>query len=138
VVSVLAHLANKAAEAGLHVVVAAVTAGQDARNYIRKNVKNLKLGYISCSIYTCAQRDPKGLYRKAMSGEIDTLVGYSSEYRPPENPDLVLDTELYSADELVSRVVKLYLPLGIPPAALPAETRDGVRIQIPTPILQLP
>jgi adenylylsulfate kinase len=109
VVSVLVHLANKAAEAGLHVVVAAVTAGQDSRNYIRENVPNLKIGYISCSIETCAQRDPKGLYRKAISGEIDTLIGYSSEYQPPDNPDLVLDTESYSADELVSRIVKLYL-----------------------------
>ena len=108
VVSVLAHLANKAAEAGLHVVVAAVTAGQDARDYVRENVKNLKVGYISCSIDTCAQRDPKGLYRKAISGEIDTLIGYNGEYRPPVSPDLVLNTERDSVDELVSRIVALY------------------------------
>jgi len=136
VVSVLTHLANKAAEAGFHVVVAAVTAGQDARNHIRDNVKNLKIGYISCSFYTCAQRDPKRLYWKAMGGEMDTLVGYSSEYRPPENPDLVLDTELYSEDELVSRIVKLYLPLGITPA-LPSELGNAARIQIAKPIPEL-
>jgi adenylylsulfate kinase len=109
VVSVLTHLANKAAESGLHVVVAAVTAGQDARDYVRANVRNLKIGYISCSIDTCAQRDPKGLYRKAISGEIDTLIGYNGEYRPPDSPDLVLDTESFSVDELVSRIVPLYL-----------------------------
>jgi adenylylsulfate kinase len=109
VVSVLAHLANKAAEAGLHVVVAAVTAGQDARDYIRENVRNLKIGYISCSIETCARRDPKGLYRKAISGEIDTLIGYNGEYRPPDSPDLILDTDLYSVDELASQIVPLYL-----------------------------
>jgi adenylylsulfate kinase len=110
VVSVLAHLANKAAEAGLHVVVAAVTAGQDAREYVRENVRNLKIGYISCSIYTCAQRDPKGLYRKAISGEIDTLIGYNGEYRAPHSPDLVLDTERYSVDELASRAATLFCP----------------------------
>jgi len=108
VVSVLAHLANKAAEAGLNVVVAALTAGEDAREYVRKNVRNLTTGYVACSIQGCAERDPKGLYGKAMRGEIDTLIGYNSMYRPPENPDFVLDTELHSLDELAARVVATY------------------------------
>lgn len=108
VVSVLVHLANKAAEAGLHVVVAALTAGQDAREHVRAHVRNLTLGYVACSTRTCAQRDPKGLYGKAMRGEIDTLIGYNSEYRPPDDPDLVLDTEAYSLDELAARIVATY------------------------------
>lgn len=108
VVSILVHLANKAAEAGLHVIVAALTAGEDARDYVRKNVRNLTTGYVACSIQACAERDPKGLYGKAMRGEIDTLVGYNTAYRPPENPDFVLDTELYSLAELAARVVATY------------------------------
>ena|SRR5688572_5413323 len=109
VVSLLVHLANKAAGAGLHVVVAALTAGQDARDYVRANVRNLTIGYVVCSIEACARRDPKGLYRKAMAGEIDTLIGYNSEYRPPDGPDLVLDTESHSVDELATRIVALYV-----------------------------
>jgi adenylylsulfate kinase len=109
VVSVLVHLANRAADAGLHVVVAALTAGQDARDYVRANVRNLTVGYVACSIEACAQRDPKGLYRRATSGEIDTLIGYNSEYRPPDSPDLVLDTESHSVDELAARIVAAYV-----------------------------
>ncbi|MGI9423544.1 MAG: adenylyl-sulfate kinase [Hyphomicrobiaceae bacterium] len=109
VVSVLVHLANKAAAAGLHVIVAALTAGNEAREYVRDNVNNLKMGYVSCSIATCAQRDPKGLYAKAILGEIETLVGYNSAYRPLDNPDIVLDTELNSVDDLVSLIVAPYL-----------------------------
>lgn len=105
VVAALAHLANKATEAGLHVVVSALTAGQDARDHIRGTVANLAIGYVSCSIATCAERDPKGLYKKAINGEIDTLVGYNSIYHPPEDPDLVLDTERHSVDELVGLIV---------------------------------
>jgi len=105
VVAALAHLANKAAEAGLHVVISALTAGQEARDHIRHTVGNLKIGYVSCSINVCAQRDPKDLYRKAASGEIDTLIGYNSEYCPPDSPDLVLDTERHTVDELVPRIV---------------------------------
>lgn len=105
VVTVLTHLSNKAADAGLNVVVAALTAGEDARAYVRANVRNLTLGYVSCSIETCARRDPKGLYRRAMRGDIDTLIGFNGEYRPPEHPDLVLDTEAHSLDELTERIV---------------------------------
>lgn len=109
VVMTLVHLANKAAEAGLHVVIAALTAGEDARKYVRGNVKGLTLGYVACSIETCARRDPKGLYRKAMSGEIDTLIGYNGDYPPPESPDLVLDTETYSIEQLAERIAALYV-----------------------------
>ncbi len=109
VVSILVHLANKAAEAGLQVVVAALTAGQEARDHVRANVRNLTIGYVSCSIATCVQRDPKGLYRKAMDGEIDTLIGYNGEYPPPEDPDLVLDTEAQSVDELAARLAARYV-----------------------------
>ncbi|MBZ7925834.1 adenylyl-sulfate kinase [Ensifer adhaerens] len=108
VVSILAHLANKAAEAGLHVVVAALTAGEDARAYVRKNVINLTTGYVASSIQGCAERDPKGLYGTVLRGEIDTLIGYNSTYRPPANPDFILDTGIYSLDELAARVVATY------------------------------
>jgi adenylylsulfate kinase-like enzyme len=45
-----------------------------------------------------------------MRGEIDTLIGFNSEYRPPDSPDIVLDTERYSADELVSRTLAAVFP----------------------------
>ena len=108
VVMTLVHLANKSAEAGLQVIVAALTAGEDARAYVRGHVKDLTLGYVACSIETCARRDPKGLYRKAMNGEIDTLIGFNGTYRPPERPDLVLDTEEYSIEQLAERISARY------------------------------
>lgn len=110
VVKALVQLANKASEAGLQVIVAALTAGNDSRDYVRDNVHNLQMGYVSCSIDTCVERDPKGLYDKAIRGEIATLIGYNSEYKPLPNADLNLDTELHSVDELVSRIVTPYLP----------------------------
>jgi adenylylsulfate kinase len=109
VVSVLVHLANKAADAGLNVIVSALTASEEARDHVRARVRNLTVGYVACSIPTCARRDPKGLYRKAMNGEIDTLIGFNSEYRPPKDPDLILDTEAHSIAELSARVMTRYL-----------------------------
>jgi adenylylsulfate kinase-like enzyme len=112
VVSVLAHLANKASQAGLHVIVAALTAGQDAREHVRANVANLRIGHVSCSVDACARRDPKGLYGRAKRGEIDTLIGFNSEYRAPDSADIVLDTETYSVDELAARAVATLFPVS--------------------------
>lgn len=105
VVAALVHLANKAADAGLNVIISALTAGQDARDHISNEIEDLKIGYVRCSIETCARRDPKGLYGRAMRGEIDTLVGYNSAYRPPSDPHLVLDTERYTTETLVKSIV---------------------------------
>ena len=97
VVSTLTHLANKATEAGSNVVVSALTANLDSRDYVRDNANNVLFCYIECSIETCAKRDPKGLYSKAREGKINTLIGYNSKYIPPENPEIVVNTDYASA-----------------------------------------
>ena len=105
VVGTLVHLANKTAEAGVNVIVSALTANEDARRHVLDSVKNLKIVYIKCSIETCAERDPKGLYALAKNGEIDTLIGINSDYLPPDSPDLVIDTEALSPDEAVDAII---------------------------------
>ncbi len=104
VVKTIVHLANKSCDSGLNVIVSALTANQDAREYIQKKIDNLILCYIKCSIDECSQRDPKGLYKKAKSGEITTLVGYNSAYITPENPDIILDTEKFSINECIEKI----------------------------------
>jgi bifunctional enzyme CysN/CysC len=49
--------------------------------------------YISADLATCERRDTKGLYRKARSGELREFTGISSEYEPPDAPDLAIDTQ---------------------------------------------
>ena len=112
VVKTLVHLSNKATEAGLNVVVSALTANPDARDYVIKNVKNLIVGYLQCSIEVCMQRDPKGLYRKAQRGDIDTLIGFNNIYMAPKNPDIVLDTERCSPAMIVVEVKRFICQLG--------------------------
>ena len=106
VVATLVHLANKTSAAGVNVIVSALTASEDARRVVLDAVKNLTIVYIKCSIETCAERDPKGLYAQAKNGEIDTLIGVNSDYLPPDNPDLVIDTEDLSPVEAVEAIIK--------------------------------
>lgn len=98
VVKTLTHLSNKALDAGLNVIVSALTANQDAREYVFQNVKNMVLVYLECSIEKCMQRDPKGLYKKAVNREIDTVIGYNNEYLAPENPDIIVNTDEKSVE----------------------------------------
>ncbi len=105
VVSTLIHLADKVSQAGANVIISALTANPDARKLLDDRLGHAAIGFIQCSIDTCAARDPKGLYAKAKSGEIDTLVGYNTEYPAPENPDIILDTENDALDALVEQTI---------------------------------
>jgi adenylylsulfate kinase len=111
VVSTIVKLANKASASGMNVIVSALTANSDARKYIKDNINNLIVGYVSCPIEECAKRDPKGLYKKAERGEIDTLIGYNQEYIAPDSPDIILDTELKSKLEIIE-YIELYLRIS--------------------------
>ena len=90
---------------GETVVISALTAYYDARNYVDNNVNNLIKVYIKCDIETCKLRDPKGLYHAARKGEIDTLVGFNSEYLPPKHPDLTINTDFTSVITCVEQLL---------------------------------
>ena len=59
--------------------------------------------FVDTSLAVCEERDPKGLYRKARSGQIANFTGIDSPYEPPENAELRLDTESQSQEGSGSR-----------------------------------
>lgn len=61
--------------------------------------------YVKADLELCAKRDPKGLYAKAYSGELSDFTGISQRYELPTDPDLVLDTEVFSVSECASVVL---------------------------------
>lgn len=61
--------------------------------------------YVKADVDTCMQRDPKGLYQKALRGEIKDFTGISSPFEEPESPDIVLDTVHESLDACVERLL---------------------------------
>ena len=65
VVKTLVHLTNKALDTGINVIVSALTAHTDARQYISNQIKPLIIVAINCDVEICARRDPKGLYKQA-------------------------------------------------------------------------
>jgi bifunctional enzyme CysN/CysC len=74
--------------------------------------------YVQADIATCEKRDPKGLYRKARSGEIADFTGISAPYEAPEHADITIDTRVLSVTESVQRLIDFVtakLGAGDPP-----------------------
>jgi len=65
--------------------------------------------YVKADPETCEKRDPKGLYKKARTGEIPDFTGVTAPYEEPRLPDLVLDTEKYSIEECTGILIKKIL-----------------------------
>ncbi len=75
-----------------------------ARNLISEG--NFVEIYCCCALDVCEQRDVKGLYKKARAGEIPFFTGIDSIYEPPENPELVINTDKKTLEESVTLVIE--------------------------------
>lgn len=69
--------------------------------------------FVNASIEECITRDPKGMYKKAMAGEIQHFTGISSPYEAPAFPELVVDTEKYNIEECANILVTFLKDKGI-------------------------
>jgi adenylylsulfate kinase len=69
--------------------------------------------YVCASLEVCASRDVKGLYAKALAGEIADFTGVSAPYEVPERPELLVDTESSTPEESTARVVARLDELGL-------------------------
>ncbi len=76
--------------------------------------------YVKASVEVCAERDVKGLYAKAFSGEIKEFTGVSDPYEEPLNPEIVLDTENETPEESAGKLIALLEERQLIPAAQPA------------------
>jgi len=93
-------------DAGLIVIASFISPLAEMRKMAReKGGDNFIEVYVKADLETCIRRDPKGLYRKALNGEIQEFTGISAPYEEPQNPDLVLDTENSTLDECVRKLV---------------------------------
>jgi adenylylsulfate kinase len=101
----IGYVAGKLAKHGVAVLVAAISPYRQARDLVRAEVDNFVEVHVAAPVQTCAERDVKGLYAKALSGEIKHFTGVSDPYEPPLAPEVVLHTEAETVDESVEQVI---------------------------------
>jgi adenylyl-sulfate kinase len=89
----IGYVAGKLAKHDVAVVVAAISPYRQARDKVRASVPSFVEVFVDAPLETCVQRDPKGLYAKAIAGEIANFTGVSDPYEAPLDPELVVHTD---------------------------------------------
>ena len=109
-------VANLLTRNGVAVIVAAISPYRAIRDEARAEIKRFAEVFVKCPLEECARRDVKGLYKKAMAGEIPAFTGVSDPYEEPLDPELVLDTTKEGPEESARRVIATLERLGYLPA----------------------
>ena len=94
-------ICNLLNEHGVHVIVAAIAGYRELRRQNREIIKNYNEIYIDCGLDVCIRRDVKGMYKKALSGELSHMMGLDEKFDIPEDADLTINTEKNSVEECV-------------------------------------
>ena len=103
------------------VITAAISPYRELRDEARELMGGRFIEvFVKASVEECIERDPKGLYKKALAGEIKEFTGVSDPYEEPLNPEIVLDTENESPEESAAKLIALLEERELIPAAQPA------------------
>lgn len=120
----IAETAKLIASTGAVCVVCAISPDAESRKRAREIISpaaDFYEVYVSTPLTVCAERDPKGLYRKAYAGEIANFTGVSAPYEPPEQPDITLDTVNHTVEECADMLYRAALDSIYRPDVLTAD-----------------
>jgi adenylylsulfate kinase len=101
---------------GAAVLAAAISPYEETRGKARAMVEEFGPFvevHVQASVEACAERDTKGLYEKALAGEIKGFTGVDDPYEAPKNPELVLETEREEPQESAQKVLDKLAELGL-------------------------
>lgn len=98
---------------GVIAMAAAISPYRAIRDELRASIPNFVEVHVTCPIEILIERDVKGLYKKAMAGEIAQFTGITDPYEPPLRPELIVDTSRESPEESCQRVWQTLESLGL-------------------------
>lgn len=102
----IGHLIMTLQKNSISTVASFVSPYRESRKRIREMTKNSIVVYVKADIETCKSRDYKGVYQKALNGEIENFPGINDVYEAPEKAEIIIDTDNLSADEAAMSIVK--------------------------------
>ncbi len=105
-------VAGLVAESGGIAVTAAISPYREVRDEVRARVRNFVEVYVGCPLEELIRRDVKGLYRKALSGEIAHFTGVSDPYEPPLSPEVTVDSSAETVEVSLERILTTLERLG--------------------------
>ena len=100
------HVSELFNQKGNYVIASFVSPLEEYRFLLKNTIQNMKLVYVKAPIEECIKRDVKGMYARAMDGEIKDFTGISAPFEEPKNPDLVVYTDEESVKESVEKIYR--------------------------------
>ncbi len=118
---------------GAVAIAAAISPYRSVREEVRAKIENFVEVYVATQLDTCIERDVKGMYKKALAGEMKNFTGVDDPYEPPLNPEITIYTEKETPEQSAARIVERLEELGL-------VTRTGLTAgaQAGMPALQRP
>ncbi|MBK7994701.1 MAG: adenylyl-sulfate kinase [Blastocatellia bacterium] len=100
---------------GVAAISAAISPYREIRDEVRKMIGDFVEVYVHCPLEVCAQRDVKGLYAKAMAGQIPGFTGVSDPYEAPLNPEVMVDSSKETPEESAKKIIHKLEEMGYVP-----------------------
>ncbi len=105
----IGYVARLLARNGVAAITAAISPYRDVREEVRRAVEDEGAGfvevYVECPLQVLAERDVKGLYKKALAGEIREFTGVSDPYEEPHAPEVVVRTDAETIETSAARII---------------------------------
>ncbi len=98
---------------GVIAVVAAISPYRATREEVKAKIASFVEVFVDCPLEVLASRDVKGLYKKALAGEVGNFTGISDPYEPPQNPDVVVRSDRETVEVSVDRVWQELIDRGL-------------------------
>jgi adenylyl-sulfate kinase len=98
---------------GVIAIVAAISPYRAVREEVRARIRNFVEVYVHCPLEVLAERDVKGLYKRALAGEIENFTGVSDPYEPPLNPEITVDSSKETVEQSAQRIASWLRERGL-------------------------
>ena len=102
----IGYLIQKLQKNSVSTVASFVSPYKESRKAIREMVKQNIIVYVKTDLETCKARDYKGVYKRAIAGELQNFTGINDVYEEPQHAEIIIDTDKMSADDAAKLIVK--------------------------------
>ncbi len=97
---------------GVITIVALISPYRETRAFAKGEIPNMMEVFVKAPLEVCIERDPKGLYKKALAGEIKQFTGIDDPYEEPLSADIVVETDKETVEESVGKILSKAKELG--------------------------
>lgn len=108
---------------GVIVIVAAISPYRESRDRARQEIKDFVEVFVKCPIHVLVERDVKGLYKKALAGNLPHFTGVSDPYEEPLHPEILVETDKETPEASVAKILGVLGKLGYLPESVSAPTQ---------------